>query len=240
MGERGRVVRRRNDVEVLARVGHAARAARDLHAIRRRVGTQVLDDLLADREHGRQQQPLGRPLLLELGQRAGDVLLSLRPDPRHRPQALLFGGVPQLLERGYAQLGVDPAGGLGAQAREAREPHQLAGKLRAQLHGRGDVTGLEQGADLLLESLPDVAQLGCAALAGKLRDGHRRVADRLGGLVVGDHPVDDGPVQLVEVAELVHRGRDLRVRHAANIEARYCRDAGERRSRLRVGRPADV
>ena len=137
------------------------------------------------------------------------------PSPETDRRRSCSAACAQLLERGDAELGVDPAGGLGAQAREAREPHQLAGELRAQLHGRGDVAGLEQGQDLLLERLPDVAQLGRAALAGELRDGHRRVADRLGGLAVGDHPVDDGAVQLVEVAELVHRGRDLRVRHAA-------------------------
>ena len=90
--QRGRVVRRRDDVEVLARVGHAARAAGDLDAVRGRMRAQVLDDLLADRQHRRQQEPLGAAPSSSCSASASrDVLLGLRAEPGDRAQALALG-----------------------------------------------------------------------------------------------------------------------------------------------------
>ena len=47
---------------------------------------------------------------------------------------------------------------------------------------------------------------------GQRRDRDRRLAHGLGRVAVGDDAVDDRPVELVEVAELVERGGDLGVR----------------------------
>ena len=56
----------------------------------------------------------------------------------------------------------------------------------------------------------------CARQRG---DRHRRVADRLGGVAVGDDPVDDRAVELVQVAQLVERGGDLGVGRVGHLEA---------------------
>ena len=52
--------------------------------------------------------------------------------------------------------------------------------------------------DLLLERLADPGQLGGPAGSGELLDRHRALADRAGGLLVGEHPVADGAVELVQ------------------------------------------
>ena len=80
------------------------------------------------------------------------------------------------------------------------------GELRPQLLGRRDRARVQQRVDLLGDRLADPGQLHHAARAGELLHRRRRIADRLGRIAVGDHPVDDGAVELVEVAELVERG----------------------------------
>ena len=58
---------------------------------------------------------------------------------------------------------------------------------------------------------PMPRQLGRAALARERRHRDGRVADRLGGVAVGDDAVDARAVELVQVAKLVERGGDLGV-----------------------------
>jgi hypothetical protein len=65
--------------------------------------------------------------------------------------------------------------------------------------------------ELLLQRLADAREAGDAALARQRTHRDRRVTDRLGRVAVGDHAVHDGPVELVEVTELVEGGGDGRV-----------------------------
>ena len=78
-------------------------------------------------------------------------------------------------------------------------------ELGAQLDRRRDVAVVGQGQDLLLDDRADARQFGGATLAGQRGHRHRGVAHRLGRVAVGHDPVDDRPVELVEVAELVQR-----------------------------------
>ena len=62
-------------------------------------------------------------------------------------------------------------------------------------------------------------ELGDAPLAGQPDHGDGGVAHRLGGVAVRDHAVLDRAVELVEVAELVEGGGDLRVREVGHRTA---------------------
>ena len=65
----------------------------------------------------------------------------------------------------------------------------------------------------VLERLADPRQLGHAAVAHELLDGHGGLAHRPGGGAVGEDAVGDGSVELVQVGELLEGGGDLGVRH---------------------------
>ena len=87
------------------------------------------------------------------------------------------------------------------------------GDALLELVGRRDRAGLEQRVDLLRDRLADAGELLGAALLGHLGDGDARLADRLGGVAVGDDAVDDRAVELVEAGELVEGLGDLGVPH---------------------------
>ena len=73
------------------------------------------------------------------------------------------------------------------------------GELLLQLRGRRDLARLEQRLDLLRDRLADALELGQASLLGELLDRERRLAHRPRRLAVGDDPVDDRAVELVQV-----------------------------------------
>src|SRR5216117_3358953 len=94
--------------------------------------------------------------------------------------------------------------------RQAARSIRDSSRSVAQLAAEGRATELphvgktlEEKIQALLEGLADVGQLSRPALGGELCDRSGRVSDRAGRLTVGDDPVDDGAIQLVEVAELV-------------------------------------
>ena len=139
---------------------------------------------------------------------------ALGPRPETVRRRSLSAAASQLLQRRDAELLVDLACGLGPEPGQLREAHELAGELRAQLLGRGDVARLDQRADLLLERLADVAATrsrGPRSAAGRRRPGELRID--VAASPVGDDAVDDRPVELVEVGQLVQGGGDLGVLH---------------------------
>ena len=156
------------------------------------MGAQVLDDLLADREHRRQQQrarpappPRARPSA------ASDVLLGLRPEARDGAQALLPRpprAAPRAsrcrARRGSCARSSAPRPGM--RVNRTSSPGNFARSFTA-----AGMSPVSSSARIFSSSVfPTLRQLGRAALARELRHRHRRVADRLGGLAVGDHPVD--------------------------------------------------
>ena len=80
-----------------------------------------------------------------------------------------------------------------------------------QLLERRHRAGLAQLADLRRDRVADVVELGQAALLREAPDRLGGLAEALGRLAVGEHAVDDGAVQLVEVAEQVEEVGDLGV-----------------------------
>ena len=98
----------------------------------------------------------------------------------NRADPALLGRLLQLGEVLDAELVVEPAGRLRAQARHPGHLDQGRRELRLQLVRRGDAPGLDQRVDLLRERLADRGQLGQPALLGELLDRDRALARRCG------------------------------------------------------------
>ena len=235
LDERRRIVGRGDDVEVLDRVGQAARAAGDLDALGRRVGAQLLDDRLAGLEGAVEQDPDPRRVGDARRDRLEHLLLELRPEPLDATQPLSFGGRAQRVDRVDLELLVEAPRALGAQARQPHHRDDARRVLGAQLLGRRDRAGLDQRDDLLLERRADALQLGRTAFARERRHRHGRLANLLGGGPVGDDAVDDRAVQLVEVAQLVERLGDRRIGYVAHRDKGRGATAGGRRLKPGAG-----
>ena len=215
LGQRGRqrsgIVGGGDDVEVLDGVGLAPQRAGDLDALGGRVRAQRADDLLGDVQRAREQDARRRPALRRLGEGLEQRLLDLRAEPAQAADLLLLGGGAQRVERVDPELVVEPPRALGAEARQVHDRDQPARELVSQALGGRDVARLVERVELLFERLADAADLGHAAFARHRDHRHRGLAHGLGRGAVGDHAVGDGPVELVEVAELVEGGGDLGV-----------------------------
>ena len=205
-----------DQVDVLHAVGHPPRRARDLH-VRARTAPleQARGERLAQLERARQEQPSARPLGRFGGhpvERREHAFLELRAESLHGPQPLRQRRLAQLLGRVDPELGEQQPRALGPQARQSRDRDQARRELRAHPLRRGRRAGVEQRDDLLLERRADPRQLGRAAGAGQRGDRDGRLAHRLRRVAVGEHAVDDRPVELVQVAELLARRRSRRRR----------------------------
>ncbi len=110
------------------------------------------------------------------------------------------------------------------------------GNCAAQLRRLLRVARLDQRVQLLLERLADARELGHAAVAHELLDGHGGLAHRPGGGAVGEDAVGDGPVELVEIGELLEGGGDLGVRHSPSLRGRHARPGLDRPAHLLRGR----
>ena len=182
---------------------------------------QRLEQELADGERAVEHDPLrwprGRRVRLERGQHR---LLELRAEAAQLAQAPGRGRLAQRLRRVDAELVEESPRSLGPEPREPGDRQQPRREALAELHRRRDLAGLDQVADLLLERRADAGELGDAPLARERGDRDGGVADDLRGVAVGEHAVDDGAVELVEVAELLERVRDLAValgRHCTRL-----------------------
>ena len=111
------------------------------------------------------------------------------------------------------ELVEEAARGFRAEAGDPGHLDQGRRELRLQLHRGGDLAGLQQRVDLFRQRLADAGDLGRPPCGGQLGDRDRALADRLGGGAVGEHPVFDGAVELVEDPQLVQGGGDLGVGH---------------------------
>src|SRR5690606_8132028 len=93
-------------------------------------------------------------------------------------------------------------------------------ELLLQLRRRRDLALAEQGDDLLLDRVADPVQARRQALLRELADRLGAVADYARGLLVGEHPVAVGAVQLVERPQLGEGGCDLGVAHRVYVSRR--------------------
>ena len=107
---------------------------------------------------------------------------------------------------------------FGPEAGQAGHLDHAGRELGPQLGRGGDVAGVGQVDDLLLDDRPDAGQLGGASLPREAEHRHRRLAHRLGGVAVGHHAVDRAAVELGKVAQFVEGGRDLGVRRVRHLQ----------------------
>ena len=191
----------------LHRVGHAPRAARQLHAARR-VLAQRAHELLADRERLREQHARLRAAVRAAASAASTFSSAFVPKPF---TSLSCPPPPpaQVVDRAHAELVVEQLRALGAEAGDARDLHEPDG-MRLELVGRRDRAGLEQRVDLLGDRLADAGELDRAALRAQLGHRHAGLADRLRGVAVGHHAVHDRAVELVEARPAPRRPRRSR------------------------------
>ena len=230
--ERGRIGRRGDHVEVLDGVGLAPQRAGDLDALGAGRAAQRVDDLVGDRERAREQHARRRAAVVAGGELLEQLLLDLGAEAAQAAQLLLLRRGAQRLERVDAELVVEPARALGAEAGEVHHRDQPARELRAQLLRLRRVARLDQRLELRLERLADPRQLGHAAVAHELLDGHGGLAHGPGGGAVGEHAVLHGAVELVEVGELLEGGCDLGVRHSLLAYAALDARSGSSRGTL--------
>ena len=224
--ERRRLARGCDQVDVLHAVCHPPRRPRDLHVGARTASLeQPGGERLAQLQRARQEQPSARSLgwfgrhPVEPREHA---FLELCAESPHGPQPLRQRRLAQLLGRVDPQLGEQQSCALGPQPRQSRDRDQAWWELRAHPLRRGRRAGVEQRDDLLLERRSDPRELGRAAGAGQRGDRDGRLAHRLRRVAVGEHAVDDRPVELVQVAELLQRvgNRGVREVHCSRVRER--------------------
>jgi hypothetical protein len=138
----------------------------------------------------------------QLVERRQHVGLEPRPQPPHLAQPLGQRRLAQRLRGVDAKRVVQQAHPLGAQPRQARDRDHARRELRAQPLRRRDRPGVQQRHDLLLQGRPDPRQLRRAARPRERRHRHRRLAHHLRRRAIGQHPVHDRTVQLVQVPQL--------------------------------------
>ena len=212
-GEGDRVGRGRDQVDVLAGLPPAAHRPGDLDCVGGRVSAQRLGELLGDGEHRGEDQPLLGSLLTELVECGQDALLGLLTESLDHPDPFLLGGGPQVVEVGDAELVEQPSGRLRADPGDPGHIDERRRELCLQLRRRRDLAGLDQGDDLLLKRLADSWQFGGPALGGELGNRQRALADHARRLVVGEHAVPDGAVELIQRPQLREGVGDLGVPH---------------------------
>ena len=223
--QRQRVVRGRDHVEVLDAVGHPPRRPGQL-APARTPGARAAP------------RPAGRPIASARSSttcvcgarrrrppsRAARMLSSaLGPNPLSVRMRCSCGRGAQRLQRIDPQLLEQPPGALGPEAGEARHLDQPGRELRAQLDQRGNLARRRPARCTFSWMIAPIPGSSVARpCAGQRGHRDRRVAHRLGRVAVGDDPVDDRPVELVQVAELVERRGDLGVRRIGDAAADLC------------------
>ena len=164
-----RLGRRRDQVDVLAGLGHPARRAGDRHPVAGRVRLERRRQLLGDRQHLGEQDALGRALVAELLERREDVLLDLRAEPLDAADLLADRRLAELVQVGDPELVEHPPRRLRADPGDPRHLDQRRRELLLQLRRRRDLALLEQGDDLRLQGVADPGQVGCLALARRAR-----------------------------------------------------------------------
>jgi hypothetical protein len=123
----------------------------------------------------------------------------------------VFGRLAQLVEAGDVELVVELAHGLCPEPRDSGDLDQRGGELRLQLRGGGDLAGLDERDDLLLERVADPGQARGLAGDREIANRDRALADHPRRLLVGDHAEAVGAIELVEDPELDQGVGDLGV-----------------------------
>ena len=214
LGQRRRLGRGRDQVDVLAGLGPAAGRAPDLDPVGRRVIAKRRHQLFGDRADRGEQKP-ARALagLAEALHRREHVFLDLRPEPADVADPLVLGRLLQLLQGRDPELVVEAAGGFRPRPGTRVTAIRVGGNFAFNFTAAGISPVSIRASIFSARVLPTPRDLGRPALGGEVGDRDRAFADRLGRGAVGEDPVFDRAVELVEDAELLERGGDLGIGH---------------------------
>ena len=220
--QRGRVARRRDEVEVADGLAPAPHASGLRDGSRRRVGRELGDDAPDRRKRVPEKTPGLRLVADPRLERLQDLLLAARAHPGQVAQPALLGGALQAVERGDPELRPDPRSRLRADAGEPQELDDTGGHEAAPLGERVHLAVLHDLDDLVLDRLADPGELLCAPVERELGNRQRRLPDPAGGAAVCDDLERLLLEDLGEVGEELELIRELavagqRLRHPAMI-----------------------
>ena len=147
---------------------------------------------------------LGRPSA-PAASAASTFSSALAPKPVTSLQPLLLGGLAQIVERLDAELVVAACARASGPRPGMRVTSTRPGGNFAPSACRrpGSCRSRAARRSSRRSSCRRPASSATRPCARQLLDRHRRLADRLGRVAVGDHPVHDGAVELVQARQLV-------------------------------------
>jgi hypothetical protein len=222
-GERRRIARGGDDVEVahgLAATAHAARLGDPLgRRVLAELGDRALDGGQDLAEEHASTFGLTR---LRLRERLEDLLFGLRPQSGQPGEQTLLGRGTKVGGGLNPELGMELLRGLGPEPGDVHHLDEARGKLLAQLRDCGQIAGLGVLEDLVLDGRADARELRRAPFLGELSHGHGRLPDPRRRPAVSGEPERVGAVQLQHVGEQLELLGELCVRgqwagHAAMI-----------------------
>ena len=184
-GQRCRVGRGRDHVEVSEALAPAAHAAGLGHLDGHRVRAKRLDHVANDRQPDPEQAPPRRIVSHPLLERRQDLHLAPLAQPLEVTQATLVRGSAQLGQAGHSELAPDPRGRLRPEPGQPQEDGHLARDLGAPLRERVHLAVLDRLDDLRLDRLADPLELGRLPVDRQLGDRDARLADAGGRRAVG-------------------------------------------------------
>ena len=201
---------RRHQVDVLGRVRVAAKAAGDLAALDGRARPQLLGDPLRERAQARPRDPRPRRRGA-VGEALQDQLLGALAKSGELAHLAAAGGGQDVVQRREAEVVEDPPSGLGADAVDPHHRHDPGRVAGDELVQRLDMPAGEELGHLRGDRVADRRQARQPSLLGEPGSRVGRLTNRAGRPPVGEHPVDDGPLQLQQVAHQLQALRDLGV-----------------------------
>ena len=137
------------------------------------------------------------------------------PRPLSVADPLLLGRLLQVLERRRRRARRRGGARFSRPGRGPASPRSAsAGTSPSASRPRGSRRSSSRASIFSASVLPTPGISVARPARGQLGDRDRALADRLRGGAVGEHPVFDRAVELVEDAQLVERGGDLGVGHA--------------------------
>ena len=212
----GRLVGLGQDVEVADGLLAAAEGAGRLHRPDAGRRAETVDQGRHDLFRPVQPHPV-EPVV-EPGDALEHERLGPGGHPADRPQPALLGGQPQVGHRLDAELGVELADRLGAEARDLEDLDEARRHFRPEpvvdrhVAGRGDL------ADLVRDGLADAR--GGRRVAGPIgrHEVDRAAPDGVGGAVVGDGLEDELTLELEHVADLVEDPGEVAVGQVGGVD----------------------
>ena len=203
--QRGRVVRRRDQIDILDRLCTPSHAAGRRDPRASRVRLQVSHQLLDQRERATEQDAPLAEVALRACKCLENPLLRPGTEARQCADPTLFRGYTQIIQRLDVELLPEASCRLRPDPRYA---HHIGKRHRnpvSQLRQSGDVARVDELDDLGLDRLADSVELRRVAFARQGGDAARRVADALRCIPIGAQPERVGAVDLEQIGQQIER-----------------------------------